>query len=505
MSHSRYDEYTPLPGPATWAHQSPARRLGYGGARGGGKSEWLLSDPLRYVHIPEFKGLITRRTFKLLGELLWRATRRYKTARWRGNPHNHFVFPSGATISFLSFQHEQDTDEYIGAEFHYLGIDQAEQFTEKMVDNLESCVRSSYSNITPYIRYTSNPGGIGHGWFKKRIVDPCRPIPVGNPVYLPEYDLTYQPVVPGKIHIDETGVSNQFIPSRVFDNPYLLKNDPEYVRRLKGLPEKKRQAHLFGSYDTFTGQFFDMWEPDHHVIKPFEIPLKWDLWGAFDWGFSHDGCYLMAATNYAGEIYILREIVMNRKSIPEWARAIKSVHEQFPQDLRVRVAGLDLWERARDDRSQDPTIAPFPSDDTLASVFHQNGVLFMKADNRRVSGWNALREYMAFRENGKPYPKLRIFNCCKSLIQKIPDMVEDTLNPEDMEKVDGDDTLDALRYLTMAASPTHGKVGKKEGWRAQMQANQKNTRGVSYSVVRGGYHEVEDVEESGGAVMYFKR
>ena len=463
-------------------------------------SEWLLADVLRYVNIPEFKAIITRRTYKLLEELLWRASRRYKTAKWQGQPHNQFLFPSGATIKFISFQYEKDTDDYIGAEYHYLGIDQAEQFTEKMIDNLESCVRSSYPHITPFIRYTSNPGGVGHKWFKKRMVDACKPIPCGAPVYLKNFNLTYQPVIPGKIFYDRAGVSNQFIPSRVFD---ILQNDPEYVQRLLMLPEKRRMAYLYGSYDTFSGQFFDGWESDIHVIKPFEIPTKWDLWAAFDWGFSHNGCYLLAATNYAGEIYIIREIVKNRTGIKEWAEMIKTLHAPFPQQVRIRVAGLDLWERLLNERASDDTIKSYPTDDTLADIFRKNGVEFMRADTRRTTGWNAIREYLEFRNSRLPYPKLRFFNCCTQLIECLPNLIEDDLNPEDVEKVDGDDPGDALRYLVMAASPTHGKPTKKEGWRAQMEANRKNERGVTFSRVKGGRGEVEDDENF--VISYSKR
>lgn len=466
-------------------------------------SEWLLADVLRYVNIPEFKAIITRRTYKLLEELLWRASRRYKTAKWQGQPHNQFVFPSGATIKFLSFQHEKDTDDYIGAEYHYLGIDQAEQFTERMVDNLESCVRSSYPHITPFIRYTSNPGGVGHLWFKKRMVDACKPIPSGPPVHLKDFNITYQPVIPGKMFYDRAGVSSQFIPSRVFDNPYILQNDPEYVRRLLMLPEKKRMAYLYGSYDSFSGQFFDSWESDIHVVKPFEIPAKWDLWGAFDWGYAHNGCYLLAATNYAGEIYIIREILKNRTGIREWAQMIKALHAPFPQQVRARVAGLDLWERLPDEFSTDDTRKAFPTDDKRVDVFRRNGIDFLKADTRRETGWNAIREYLEFRNSGLPYPKLRIFSCCTNLIECLPSLVEDALNPEDVEKIDGDDAGDALRYLVMAASPTHGKPTKKEGWRAQMEANKKNVRGVTYSRTRGGAVEVEDEESF--VISYSKR
>ena len=42
----------------------------YGGAAGGGKSEALVLEALRQVQIPHYKGLILRKTYPELGELI---------------------------------------------------------------------------------------------------------------------------------------------------------------------------------------------------------------------------------------------------------------------------------------------------------------------------------------------------------------------------------------------------------------------------------------------------
>lgn len=41
----------------------------YGGAAGGGKSDALLAEALRQVHIPHYKALILRKTYPQLSEL----------------------------------------------------------------------------------------------------------------------------------------------------------------------------------------------------------------------------------------------------------------------------------------------------------------------------------------------------------------------------------------------------------------------------------------------------
>ena len=42
----------------------------YGGAAGGGKSDALVMEALRQVHIPHYKALILRKTYPQLSELV---------------------------------------------------------------------------------------------------------------------------------------------------------------------------------------------------------------------------------------------------------------------------------------------------------------------------------------------------------------------------------------------------------------------------------------------------
>ena len=52
------------------------------------------------------------------------------------------------------------------------------------------------------------------------------------------------------------GAGKSVIPSSVFDNPALLENDPVYLASLASLPEAEKQALLYGSWDSFSGQVF---------------------------------------------------------------------------------------------------------------------------------------------------------------------------------------------------------------------------------------------------------
>ena len=65
----------------------------YGGAAGGGKSDALVIEALRQVHIPYYKGLILRKTYPQLAELIDKSLnyypRAYPGARYNGGSQPH--------------------------------------------------------------------------------------------------------------------------------------------------------------------------------------------------------------------------------------------------------------------------------------------------------------------------------------------------------------------------------------------------------------------------------
>ena len=77
----------------------------YGGAAGGGKSDAMVAEALRQVHIPHYKSIIFRKTFPQCRELILKSHRIYKKAfpdaKYNGSEHC-WTFPSGARIYFGS-------------------------------------------------------------------------------------------------------------------------------------------------------------------------------------------------------------------------------------------------------------------------------------------------------------------------------------------------------------------------------------------------------------------
>lgn len=154
---------------------SDAPEIFYGGAGGGGKSDFLLMAALQWVECPNYAGLLLRRTFtdlSLPGSLLDRAQEWLlpTDARWHDKTKT-FHFPSGATLTFGYLEHESDKTHYQGAEFQFVGFDEVTHFTESMYTYLFSRTRRLEGSIVPIrVCATSNPGGIGHEWVKERFI-----------------------------------------------------------------------------------------------------------------------------------------------------------------------------------------------------------------------------------------------------------------------------------------------------------------------------------------------
>lgn len=211
----------------------PEYEIGFGGARGGGKTEtgitWLGYD----VKHPKFRALVLRKNATDLHDWVDRAGIFFKAegAVQTGNP-AVFTFPSGAKIFTGHIKDAKAYEKYQGHEYQRILFEELEHVVseESYLKVLSAC-RSTVPDLKPQIFCTFNPGGPGHTWIKKRFK--LKGIPT-NPILMKD---------------ERSGRSRIFIPSRVEDNLAVMKYDPDYVKFLESLPDGLREQWRWGSWD----------------------------------------------------------------------------------------------------------------------------------------------------------------------------------------------------------------------------------------------------------------
>lgn len=409
----------------------------FGGAAGGGKSYGQLVDALLYaLKYPKSKQIIFRRTFPDLEKSLIRVSLEFyprEAASYNSSKHI-WTFKNGSIIDFGYIDSENDVYQYQSAEYDVIRFDELTHFTEYMYTYMISRCRGA-NPFPKHIKSSTNPGGVGHSWVKTRFID------VGTPNQIHEITL-------------ENGKKNTviFIPSLVQDNMFLLDNDPDYVSRLELLPEKEKQALLYGDWDIFDGQFFTEFDRKIHVCTPFKIPKDWRIYRTRDYGLDMCATYWIAM-DYQMNVYVYKELYESDLIISDAARKINAMTDE---KIQIDYAPPDLWNRNKD------------TGKSTADIFAENGQYLTKADNNRVTGWLAVHEWLKTYkdEQGQLNSKLKIFSNCINLIRTLPAVQHDEKNPNDVavEPHELTHAPDALRYFcTMWQSPLVARKEKPEG------------------------------------------
>lgn len=411
--------------------ESRARYIGYGGARGGGKS-WAMRTKLVLLALryPRLNLLLLRRTLPELRENhLLPLQKILGGAAVYNSTEKAFRFANQSRIRLGYCESETDVFQYQGQEYDVIGIEECTHFTWTQVQFLMTCNRSVRPDFSARMYFTGNPGGVKHEWFRRLFVK--------------------RRFTPG-----EAAQDYAFIPATVDDNEFLLKYDPGYVAVLDALPEKLRRAHRYGDWDVFEGQFFAEFTdaPEHyrdrqwtHVIAPFEPPSAWQIYRSFDFGYARPFSCAWWAVNYDGRIYRILELYGCTESPNtglKWPpdkifREIARLEKEHPYLKGKRVIGV-----------ADPSIWDASRGISIADEAAACGVYFDRGDNSRIPGWMQVHYRLAFDENG--IPMLYCFSSCAGFIRTLPTLVFSKTDPEDLDTTGEDHIADELRYLCMA-------------------------------------------------------
>lgn len=479
-------------------------KIGYGGARGGGKSGALRrAMVLRRFEQAGTVGFIVRRTFTDLAENhieKFRLEFPEFSQYWRQTDHE-YRFPNGSRIAFLYGENTQAIQQISrGPECMDLFIDQAEQFTEQELKMLNICNR--WPGAGPGACKTVmffNPGGAGTEFLRR--------------VFWKR-----------EFHKEERSTDFTFIQAYGWDNYewfrnevplepaefYALPNDQRFElyinhtsegRKMNALPPSMRVGELLGSFEHFSGQYYaGVWD-ENTCILPVGLADSliqpwWTRWMAQDWGFAHHNANLWFAagkiapaaalqlgilTEWPIDVVIVyREYVASQVGEEDLAReVVRLTPEAERKMISAYWLGPDAWSK----RGSANTVR-----DQIAAVLAKSGLPDPQmADNARTSssddqigGWRFLYggfQRCGWRNGAEPVtqemaqsgPVLLISAACPQVVSAIPLLIRDEDDLENVLKTEtiGDDVADALRY----------------GYKSQLDAKARAPRAVRAQMV----------------------
>ena len=429
------------------------KHVGFGGARGGGKS-WSVRTKAKIL-AATYKGikiLIVRRTYQelvnnhiepLSGEL-------DKNIAKYNDSKKMFRFANGSVIKFGYCNCDRDLDQYQGAEYDVIFLDEATQLQEMWIKKITACVRG-VNDFPKRIYYTCNPGGASHGYFKRLFIDK-------------------------RYESGESPDDYEFIQALVTDNKALMASQPDYIKQLEALPPKLREAWLYGRWDIFEGQFFEDFRPTPdielctkagitteealaqrrftHVIEPFDLNSGecrgWNIMRSYDFGYNKPFSLGYWAVDYDGTLYRIMEMYGCTQTPDEGVKW--SPDEQFRRISEFEREHPWLKNRKIVDSVADPAIWDCSRGESIANTAEKYGIYFSPGDNERIAGWMQVHYRLQFDDNG--YPRMYVFNNCKAFIRTMPLMMYSETKPEDLDTKLEDHCPDEVRYMCMSRPVT---------------------------------------------------
>ena len=408
-----------------------AFELFYGGAAGGGKSDFLLADFLAGCNEGRgaWRGILFRRTYRELEDLIIRAKELYIPlgARYH-KTENVFTFPTGSFLRLRYLERDEDVGSYQGHQYTWCGFDELGNYaTDYCYLYMISRLRSA-AGLKCYMRATGNPGGVGHSWIKMRFIDKKKP---------------------NTIYTDEMGRTRCFIPSLLDDNRILMKNDPEYEKSLTLLPRYLYEALRYGNWDIVAGAAFEEFRREEHVIKPFALESgQWFKFCAMDWGYAKPFSIGWWAVNNEGRMIRYRELYGCEKG--EANKGIKKSASEVAKEayalsvaegVTVMVADPAVWSKTDKEAS-------------IAEKFEAVGWKMIKANNERINGKMQLHQLLKTKGEDEK-PMLLVFDTCFDFIRTIPLLLPSKAHPEDIDTAMEDHIYDETRYAIMSEYARH--------------------------------------------------
>lgn len=396
--------------------------VGVGGARGGGKSQWMfaqisLDDCVRF---PGLKVLLLRKSATAMKEQIRDMLQKTcKFLKYNYKEQAGIVeFENGSFIIVKHFKDDKDIDNFLGQEYDVMAIEELTTLGGDKIKNLLTCLRTSKPGWRPRLYAAWNWGGISHQYVKRMF-----------------YDAWFE----------NRQVDTFYIKATVADNNYV---NPENKKILETMTGWKYKSWYLGDPNFQAGQFFTNWNeswhvyPNTHVTLQPKNPKKWIA--GFDYGFAHPTAFILSCLDDMGNVFTVAEYCQEQSVIEEHAQNIFALLKQYNLDVRdldFIAAGADCFSRKPDGR-------------TIAQEYEDCGIILSRTEIDRVNAWAVMQQRLGDVERNIE-PTWFIHKSCKNLIAQIPMAQNHDTRQGDIEKMNydsdsqtgGDDALDSARNL----------------------------------------------------------
>jgi len=394
-----------------WARQADfdnqPDEIGFGGARGGGKSIALfvqaaIDDCQRF---PGLKVLYLRKIGKRAAEQMQDMVLKTLSRVPHIYTRDQIKFPNGSRIIIGHFKTENEAMSYLGIEYDVIIVEETTTLSLHAYKHIRLAARSS-KGWRPRIYNSTNPMGVGHAWYKKRFIDPER---LGEALAL----------------------GRKFIFATVQDNVFVYHG---YIKQLEDLVGAEKRAYLHGDWDIVAGAYFENWNYTRHVIDPFTtIDPGWTIWASMDYGFHHPNVILLHAQDQDGNKYTFHELAHRRHYPIEIAADYRAILELYKiEEKRVHpfVVGNDAFNETGQNKL------------SIARQYQQNAnITLYRADTSpgsRILSAQYIMQLLGNPDRDIPQ-RLWITKNCRQLIESLPYIQRDPNNLEAPLKVDIDE------------------------------------------------------------------
>ena len=328
---------------------------------------------------------------------------------------NQITFPNGSVIKVGGYNTSGDILKYNGQNLSLLIYDELTMIKQDDYDLMWGNLRLNVSGFYPRMYASTNPGGIGHVWVKKKFIEAKR---------------------------EDREKDTRCIHSDTLDNITLgenYKND-----KLEKLTGQLRERFYFGNWDINEGAAFNFMRSRHVADtggafgfdihgKHYALGSDWIRVGGIDYGSAKPYCYLWIAINQNyGRVYVYREDYAARLSTKQQAnRIMQKTSEE--EDILVSFCDPAMARQYEND----------PSTNAI-DEYAKYGVYLTPGSRQRVAGKMKIDNLLEDRPDG--LPGLIVAPNCTNLIGQLDTLVRDPMNPEDVDTTEEDHAYDALRY-----------------------------------------------------------